>query len=324
MSELVACQNSYCSGFFTVSESPDPEAVCSVCGMTWDEAARAEDLANQEAPGLHVATDTDTELKRWAHAQVMTPPIDYSKEQPKLLEWYKQFDELKSQPGGPRKEKAWFEKVVAVAKNDPELNNPALRFQSVTFTRWLKRNVIEANNRAWPAHDDYDAGESLRWLVACTKQDRALWDACQAAIQDLEHPPPEVDRFLRFPVELLRDRIHEIADDESGAFDAESKASRAEFEALWANPITRAFFQVSPSYEYISDPLYRWAADVCAGRIPRPRGYPARSVRRDARVIRAIERYCELGLNATRNDASPAHSACDVVAAVLRLEFRSV
>ena len=320
----MACQNSYCNGFFAVSESADPQALCSVCGMTWDEAARAEDLVNDKTPELHVATATDAEIKDWANVQVVTPPLDNPKERPRLLEWYRQFDELKSQSGGPRREKAWFGKVLALAKNDPELNNPALRFQSLTLARWFERYVIIANNQAWPAHDDYDEGESLRVLAERTRQDRPLWDAFEEAIRHLEHPSPDFERFLRFPLTRLCDGRYDIAED---AQDAETKALCAEFDALFANLDTHVFFLMGPADFRklpISLPLYRWAADVCARRIPRPRGYPPTKARRRARIIRAIERYCELGLKATRNDASPAHSACDVVAKTLHLRYGSV
>ena len=324
MSESVACQNSYCKGVFTISEPPDPQAVCSVCGLTWDEAASAEDLANDEVSELHVATDTGTEIKDWADVQVVTPPLDKPDERPKLLAWYKQFDELKSQSGGPRKEKAWFGKVLALAKNDPELNNPDLRVQSVTFVGWFERYVIEANDRAWPRHDDYDEGEDLSVLAERTRQDHHLWDAFQAAIQHLEPPSPEFERFLRLPITWLRDGRHDIEED---ALDVETKALRADFDALYSNPDTHGFFIMGPADFRklpISAPLLRWAIDMCAGRIPRPRGYPPIKAHRHARIIRAIERFCELGLKATRNDASPADSACDVVAAAIHLDYEAV
>ena len=210
MSESVACQNSYCEGVFTISEPPDPQAVCSVCGLTWDEAARAEDLANDEVSELHVAIDTDThthtEIKRWAGAQAVKRTPDKPGYWPDLLAWYKQFDKLKSQfdrlksrSGGPRNETAWFGRVLELARTDPELHNRKQNYDPEKFLDWLECYVIEANNRAWPAHEDYDEGESLRVLAERTRQDPYLWDAFEAATRHLEPASPEVEQFLRLP-----------------------------------------------------------------------------------------------------------------------------
>ena len=261
------------------------------------------------------------ERTRWGRAQVVELPIDNPGAG---LSWYRQFDELKKQYRVlKRNPRLRYKKVLKLLRNDPELRNEDLRYASVGLVRWLKPLVIEANERAWPAHDDHDEGESLRALVERAQHDRPLWDAFQAAIQDLEYPPPDFERFLRLPFAWMRDGRHDIAED---ALDAASKGWRAEFEALWANPYTRRYFCMGPNYlhGYICDPLDRWARDVCAGQIPCPRGAPPRWAHRDARIVRAIERYCELGMPATRNDESPRYSACDAVAEVMPLSYDMV
>ena len=332
MSESLRCQNSYCEGVFTISEPPDPQAVCSVCGLTWDKAARAEDLANDEAPGSHGPTEIDTEIKRWANALAVTRPLDTPDERRTLLAWYKQFDrlksqfdKLKSQYGGPRNIKIWFDKVFELAKTDPELRNLKQHYAPGKFVDWLESHVIEANDQAWPMHDHYDEGESLHVLVKRTRQDRDLWDAFEAATRDLEHASLEFERFLRLPITWLRG-IHDIEED---ALDVQTKAWRANFNALFSNPDTCGFFIMGPADFRglpISAPLYRWTSDVCAGRIlcPRPRRRRLGWAPRNARIVRAIERLCELGLTATRNMDSPPYSACDAVAAVIHRKYLTV
>ena len=81
------------------------------------------------------------------------------------------------------------------------------------FLDWLECYVIEANNRAWPAHEDYDEGESLRVLAERTRQDPYLWDAFEAATRHLEPASPEVEQFLRLPSAWLRDGRHDIEED---------------------------------------------------------------------------------------------------------------
>ena len=323
MSEPRPCPDPDCEGVFTGPNTPDGLELCSVCTLTRDMVVDSLAIVRDYAPESEASIAAERTF--WARAQVVELPID---NRDAGLKWYRQFEEFKKRyPVLKRNPRLRYKRVLGLLKNDPELRNRKLRYASVGLVPWLKRLVIEANERAWPAHDDYDEGESLRALVECAQHDCPLWDAFQAAIQDLEHPPPDFERFLRFPVELLRDRIHEIADDESGAFDAESKGWRAEFEALWANPDTRRYFCMGPNYlhGYNCDPLDRWARDVSAGQIQCPRGAQPRTLHRNARIVRAIERLRVLGMPATRHDKSPnKYSACDAVAAVMHLSYDRV
>ena len=326
MSEPLSCPDPDCDGVFTIPDAPGAKSLCSVCNLTWDRAADTAAPAVEKTPGLEGSMDT--ERARWADAQVRHPALDDRKERPKLLEWYKQFDVLKRNPS------LRYEKVLELLRNDPELHNDNLRYASATFVCWLKRFVIEANNRAWPAHDDYDEGESLRVLAARTYDDHPLRVAFQAAVQDLEQPSPDLAKVLCFPAEWLRNGIREIGEDEYEALDAESKASCAEnnvlyteFEALMADPGTAVLFSTRSHYLHeapISDALDRWARDVCAEPIRRPRGAPPKWAHRDARIVRAIERLCDLGMKATRNDKSSKYSACDAVAEVMPMSYDMV
>ena len=322
MSEPRPCPDPDCEGVFTGPNTPDGLELCSVCTLTWDMVEDTLAIVRDYAPESEASIAGERTL--WAHTQVVESSIDNSDAG---LSWYRQFDEFKKRYSVlKRNPRLRYKKVLELLRNDPELRNRELRYASVGLVPWLKRLVIEANERAWPAHDDYDEGKSLDALMEHAQHDRPLWDAFRAAIQDLEHSPPEVDRFLRFPVELLRDRINEIVEDESDALDAASKGWRTEFEALWANPDTCRYFSMGPNYlhGYISDLLDRWAREVCAGQIPCPRGAPPRTLHRNARIIRAIERMRNLGMQATRNDESPPYSACDAVAAVMHLSYDRV
>ena len=263
MSEVMSCPNPNCEGVLSVSSTQDAKSVCSVCHRTWDEAASIETDTRQIPPELH--SSIVTERARWAEAQVVAPRMDNPDDLTMLLEWYEQYDALKGRD-------VRFEDAVELLKSDPELHNKKLRYEPLTFVSWLESYVIEANNRAWPAHEDYDEGESLRALMERARRDRDLWHGFHAAVQHLEHPSPEVARCLRFPTKWLCDGIHEIQGGECDAIDAESKAActksnarYAEFEALTTDPDTVALFYTASDYLQeapISDPLYELALDM--------------------------------------------------------------
>ena len=62
-------------------------------------------------------------------------------------------------------------------------------------------------------------------------------------------------------------------------------------------------------------------ARLASGSLNRPRGREKRTnIVRDMHIVRAITHLQGQGMNATRNDASPEHSACDAVAEALGLE----
>ena len=320
MSEPRPCPDPECEGVFTGPNTPDGLELCPVCTLTWDMVVDSLAIVRDYAPESEASIAGERTL--WARAQVVELPID---NRGAGLKWYRQLEEFKKRDRVlKRNPKRRYQMVLELVKKDPELRNRKLRYASVGLVPWLKHFVIEANERAWPAHDDYDEGKSLGALMEHAQHDRPLWDAFRAAIQDLEHPPPEVDRFLRLPSAWLRDGRHDTAED---ALDAASKGWRAEFEALWADPYTRRYFCMGPNYlhRYISDPLDRWAREVCAGQIPCPRGAPPRTLHRNARIVRAIERLRALGTPATRNDESPTkYSACDAVAKTLSLSYDMV
>ena len=65
---------------------------------------------------------------------------------------------------------------------------------------------------------------------------------------------------------------------------------------------------------------------LASGRLNRPRGGHDKRmyIVRDVNILRAINQLQSLGMRATRNDASPEHSACDVVAKVRKLPYSTV
>ena len=71
--------------------------------------------------------------------------------------------------------------------------------------------------------------------------------------------------------------------------------------------------------------LAEWVADVLAGVRTRPRTSPRTTSARDSMFSLAVyDLRSRFGLSPTRNETSPAHSACDVVAAAGGFTYKTV
>ena len=99
-----------------------------------------------------------------------------------------------------------------------------------------------------------------------------------------------------------------------GLFAIWQNENEAHGDRFWAQEALAMIAKRVPEHPLTAEIEQRLAS----GRLNRPDGRDKRTnIVRDVNIVRAITHLQGLGMSATRNDASPEHSACDAVAEAL-------
>ena len=100
---------------------------------------------------------------------------------------------------------------------------------------------------------------------------------------------------------------------------------RSETEKLAWDALEQCIKWQRENQEPVTGALLEWALDVAEGTRERPRSGRDQTTKvRNALIAKTVKTLVACGMHKTRNDSSPSKSACDVVAKVLKMEYKAV